>query len=261
MRQEKKIRRRLMPLLLLTMLLSVLFGMNAMAASKTVTMKKSSGAYVYQQNRGYTGTIYHKITVPTSGVLAVSGNKVYSWGRGSMDVTVCNSKKKALTYRESVNASGDRYLTYGIQKGTYYLKTSGNGSYILAAGFQKMADRGAASKSKAYAISQKKIITGVIPIGESSNKADWFKIKIGRNKKLYVDIDSKCSGKIRFQLYGPSARKGCTIATLANSEGTYYIGNARTRKPIGLKAGTYYIKVSRAAKSATGVYSFRCKLK
>ena len=232
MRQEKKIRRRLMPLLLLTMLLSVLFGMNAMAASKTVTMKKSSGAYVYQQNKGYTGTIYHKFTVPTSGVLAVSGNKVYSWGRGSMDVTVCNSKKKALTYRESVNASGDRYLTYGIQKGTYYLKTSGNASYILAAGFQKMADRGAASKSKAYAISQKKIITGVIPIGESSNKADWFKIKIG-----------------------------CTIATLANSEGTYYIGNARTRKPIGLKAGTYYIKVSRAAKSATGVYSFRCKLK
>ena len=172
MRQEKKIRRRLMPLLLLTMLLSVLFGMNAMAASKTVTMKKSSGAYVYQQNKGYTGTIYHKFTVPTSGVLAVSGNKVYSWGRGSMDVTVCNSKKKALTYRESVNASGDRYLTYGIQKGTYYLKTSGNASYILAAGFQKMADRGAASKSKAYAISQKKIITGVIPIGESSNKAD-----------------------------------------------------------------------------------------
>ena len=102
MRQEKKIRRRLMPLLLLTMLLSVLFGMNAMAASKTVTMKKSSGAYVYQQNRGYTGTIYHKFTVPTSGVLAVSGNKVYSWGRGSMDVTVCNSKKKALTYREKM---------------------------------------------------------------------------------------------------------------------------------------------------------------
>lgn len=165
MRQEKKIRRRLMPLFLLTMLLSVLFGMNAMAASKTVTMKKSSGVYVYQQNRGYTGTIYHKFTVPTSGVLAVSGNKVYSWGRGGMDVTVCNSKKKALTYRESVNASGDRYLTYGIQKGTYYLKTSGNASYILAAGFQKMADRGAASKSKAYAISQKRVITGVIPIG------------------------------------------------------------------------------------------------
>ena len=69
-----------------------------------------------------------------------------------------------------------------------------------------MADRGAASKSKAYAISQKKIITGVIPIGESSNKADWFKIKIGRNKKLYVDIDSKCSGKIRFQLYGPAQK-------------------------------------------------------
>ena len=45
MRQEKKIRRRLMPLFLLTMLLSVLFGMNAMAASKTVTMKKSAGVY------------------------------------------------------------------------------------------------------------------------------------------------------------------------------------------------------------------------
>ena len=193
MRQEKKIRRRLMPLFLLTMLLSVLFGMNAMAASKTVTMKKGSGVYVYQQNKGYTGTIYHKFTVPTSGVLAVSGNKVYSWGRGGMDVTVCNSKKKALTYRQSVNAAGDTYLTYGIQKGTYYLKTSGNASYILAAGFQKMADRGAASKSKAYAISQNKKITGVLPMGESQSKSDWFKIRVPKNKKLYFDVTTLCS--------------------------------------------------------------------
>lgn len=250
-----------MPLMLLTMLLSMLLGMNAMAASKTVTMKKSSGAYVYQQTEGYEGTIYHKFTVSTSGVLAVSGNRVYSWGTGNMNVTICNSKKKELTYSNYVDASGDRYLTYGIQKGTYYIKSSGNSSYILAASFKKVSDKGAASKGKAYAISQKKTITGVIPMGEKTNKADWFKIKVAKNKKLYFDIASSCSGSIRFQLYGPSVKSGCTVATMSNGNGTYYIGNLRTRKPIRLKAGTYYIKVSRYTKSATGIYSFKCQMK
>ena len=47
MRKEKSVLRRMMPLLVLTMLLSILFGINACAASKTVTMKRdSSGAYI-----------------------------------------------------------------------------------------------------------------------------------------------------------------------------------------------------------------------
>ena len=216
---------------------------------------------IYQQEAGYTGTIYHKFTVPASGILAVSGNKSYSWGTGSMNVTICNSKKKELTYSNYVNASSDRYLTYGIKKGTYYLKTSGNSNYVLACSFTKVADKGAASKSKAYSVTQKKVITGVIPMGENQSKADWFKIKVGKNKKLYFDIASSCSGKIRFQLYGPSVKSGCTIATISKGEGNYYIGNLVTRKATKLKAGTYYVKVSRSTKSATGIYSFKYRLK
>lgn len=261
MRQEKRNRRRLMPLLILTMLLSILFGMNAMAASKTVNMKKnSSGIYVHKQVNGYKGTIYHKITVPATGILVIGGNKVYSWGTGSMNVALCNSKKKELA-KSYVDSANDRTIYCGINKGTYYLKSSGNASYALAVQALKVADKGGASKSKAYTISQKKKITGVLPIGENQNKADWFKIKVPKNKKLYFDVTTLCSGNIRLQVYGPSIRGVTSITLGSNADGTCFIRNSMTGKPMKLKAGTYYIRVIRAKKGVSGAYSFKCSFK
>lgn len=261
MRREKSIWRRLMPLLALTMLLSILFGMNAMAASKTVTMKKNSkGVYAYQQMDGFTGTVYHKIKVSSTGILVIAGNKAYSWGTGSMNVALCSSKKKELA-KSYVDSAGDRYLYCGIKKGTYYLKSNGNSTYALAASFLKVSDKGGASKGKAYAISQKKKITGVLPIGESQKKSDWFKIKVPKNKKLYFDVTTLCSGNIRLQVYGPSIR-GVTAITLApDTDGTCFIKNSLTGRPLKLKAGTYYIKVTRSTRGASGAYTFKCRFK
>lgn len=262
MKKEKSILRRLMPLLALTMLLSILFGMNAMAASKTVTMKKGSkGVYSYTQTNGYTGTIYHKFTVSSSGVVVIGANNVYSWGTGSMKVVLCNSKKKEISYSSYVDSANDKMLYCGIKKGTYYLKSSGNASYAIAVSAVKIADKGGASKGKAYTISQKKKITGVLPMGESQNKADWFKIKVPKNKKLYMDVTTLCSGSIRLQVYGPSIRGVTSLILGPDTKGTCYIKNDFTGNPMKLKAGTYYIRVTRSTKGASGAYSLKCYFK
>ena len=262
MRKEKSIWRRLMPLLALTMLLSILFGMNAMAASKTVTMKKgSNGVYSYTQTNGYTGTIYHKFTVSSSGVVVIGANNVYSWGTGSMKVVLCNNKKKEISYSSYVDSANDRTLYCGIKKGTYYLKSSGNSSYAIAVSALKIADKGGASKGKAYTISQKKKVTGVLPMGESQNKADWFKIKVPKNKKLYMDVTTLCSGNIRLQVYGPSIRGAASLTLRPDTDDIYFIKNSLTGKPVKLKAGTYYIRITRATRGASGAYAFKCRFK
>ena len=141
------------------------------------------------------------------------------------------------------------------------MKSNGNSTYALAASFLKVSDKGGASKGKAYAISQKKKITGVLPIGESQKKSDWFKIKVPKNKKLYFDVTTLCSGNIRLQVYGPSIR-GVTAITLApDTDGTCFIKNSLTGKPLKLKAGTYYIKVTRSTRGASGAYTFKCRFK
>lgn len=257
--KTKRSNKRWLPVLVMAMLLSMLFSMSAMAANKTVTMKKNgNGVYEYLQEKGYTGTVYHKITVPASGLISITGNGISTSGATeNLNVVLCDSKKREISYSNYVNFENDRMISFGVKKGTYYLKAKTNGIYYLVAGITKMSDKGAATKAKAYGISQKKTVTGVLPVGEKPSKADWFKIKVANNKLLNINISAYCSGKVRFQIYGQSVKKGCTLATVSQKDGSYYV--SKNGKPIRLKAGVYYIKVSRATRTASGVYEFKCQ--
>ena len=103
--------------------------------------------------------------------------------------------------------------------------------------------------------------TGLMPVGEKSSKADWFKLKVKKKGKLCINIKNGSTGRIHFQIYGPSVKKGYTLTAMeSEDEGIYYVRNAKTKKVLKVKPGTYYIKVSRKDKNATGGYAFSWKI-
>ena len=109
----------------------------------------------------------------------------------------------------------------------------------------------------------KKQIMGVMPAGEKASAADWYKIKMPKNKKLELSISQEGSGAFQFYLYGPSYKKGIRIDTLENASGKYTSIDARTRKASKIKGGTYYIKVCRPSydRKANGIYTIKWRAK
>lgn len=267
MKRREILSKKQLVLVMLAVLLSFVFGTTAMAASKTVNMKKDTNGTLYYMGSAE-GTVYHKITVKKDGVLLVSGfSKTGSGSTRGVNIWLCNSKKKSLeiksagTYVGSQTAESFSY--YGVKKGTYYIKVKNQPYYCVAARVQTVADKGASSKGKATTIKQNKTMKGLMPAGESATKADWYKFKVTSKKVLNLKLQALGTGSFRFYLYGPSYKNGILIDTLLNTGGEYVSVNSRRAK-IKVKPGTYYIKVVRGtgkSKKASGFYSVRWNLK
>ena len=260
---------RFIKLLLAATLFVLMLGVTASAADVKVNMTKSNGIYTYSGvNVNINDNIYHKITVPKDGLLTVTGNEIWSssyYGTSyySMYVELYNSKMKPLVAnKESVSYKNEDYVFYGVKKGTYYIKVSGEKNYLLVAAFEKMPNKGGSSKAKAKTIKAKKYQKGIMPAGEKAKAADWYKFKVSKKKVLNLYIEAANNGYFEFYLYGPSYKKGIRIDSLMNKSGSYYSINGRTNKKMKVATGTYYIKVIRSSssKKASGAYQIKWKL-
>lgn len=268
MERKEKIRSRVLMTLAAAAMMILLMGVPSMAAGvlDVEMTANGQGAYVYTgMMPDYNTTVYHKITVNKSGALAVAGASFSDYGnQWGLSVVLCNSKKQPIEYSSSY-VNSDDVATYGVRPGTYYIQVKNQKNYVVSAAVQSIADKGGASKKKATNIKHKKTITGVMPAGEKAKKADWFKLKMTKNKKLQLNISVEANGYIEFYLYGPSYKKGVRIDSIKSGSGKYYSINALTRKKSKIKAGTYYIKAVRSNyssnKKASGVYTIKWAMK
>lgn len=252
--------------------LTVMLGMTASAAGNVFVdfQRAENGAYVYAGKfDDYNTTVYHKIYVPSSSAMVLSGYTIYqaSGSTSPMKVELYNANLNRIEsqYGQWVDANENRYAVYGVKKGTYYIKTSGSKTYVLAAALQKTTNKGGTSKSRAYTIKQNRTIQGVMPAGEKSSASDWYKFKVTRSRVLQLKLDTANSGYFEFYLYGPSYKNGIKIDSLKNEKGTYYSINSRTKRKMSIKTGTYYIRVKRQSnvysKNCSGIYSIKWRLK
>ncbi len=263
-------RRRFLGLFVLTMLTALLCGMSVSAATKTVSMQKNDGVFIYEGQWSGTPTVYHKFKVKKSSFALVTGVKDGGYG---VNVTLCNSKKKKLEskpqyVRYTGSESNSTYARYALTKGTYYIKTSGIGRYVIlvAAAAKtndvKITDQGGATRIRAKALSAGKRAYGIIGMGEKPGKSDWYRFTVTRSKVLNLGISAEGDGKVSFTLYGPSYSAGIKIGDLKDDEAAKKTVQTRYGAVVGdlkVKPGTYYIKVNRAAgymkKSYSAVYS------
>lgn len=294
---EKNILKRVASLALaVVMMLSVLVVVDPQevsAADKSV--KKTSGSETVQitledltnMYNAQDSATYIKFKPAKTGYVTVkmSKNNTSQYSRAYGWVTLCNSKKSALSKEEvfDTGRSDSKYytFTYGVKKNTTYyfrieLFAQDSYGYALAYPtnvkftFVKQDKSNKNSKSKAKTIKAGQKVTGVMIAGE--NKADWYKIKLTKNKIVKLNYSAKSNGnnantdgiKISFlNSKGKLWKSGSydNVSRLFPKNGfefySYYSNNPS--KHLGIKKGTYYVKVERANKTSSGFYTLSWK--
>lgn len=262
---------KLYKILLVSMLMTLLLGMQSFAAgTRTVTMRTAGGAYISSGKdakvKDYKTTVYHKIQVKKSGYLAVTGlSRNDSGVKRNMKVVLCNSKKQVvevISSGTSVDAERPRIAQYGVAKGTYYLKVYGQKNYSLVAKLAGITDKSGSSKSKARYVAQNTVTKGLLTAGESASKADWYRFRVSKSKVLKFRLQAYGNGKMSFYVYGPSYPNGYLMKSFINDD--VALRSARGGRALKVRAGTYYIKVVRrsgnAYKKTSGMYSLKWQL-
>lgn len=208
----------------------------------------------------YAGTTklesYVKIKPTVNGYISIYpyGGQYYG---SSFTVTLCNSSKKALTDDEYISA-GSKYFgktAFSVKKNTtYYLRVKGVYDRAAVKYVQTgVNEKSGSSKKKAVTVKQNKTIKGTIAVNDS--KADWYKIKVPKTKKVKIYVSGNASGSLRMQVYKSNGKK-------YGYENTFLSDNnqSRTLESNGkMTKGTYYIKIYRANSKSSGNYSLKWK--
>ena len=211
-------------------------------------------------------TQYKKITIKEPGLLSVGAIGILDLSKFSANdpstysgakIALCNSKKKELS-SVYTSASTNYAKTYGVKKGTYYIKVTGYDIYYcLNAAFSK-GSLGTNKKSKAPALT-KKYKNFVIPTGASNSSATkWVKIKVSKAKKLHLDCKFSGEGSVKLELY-KGKKSSSSGYVYAGSSNSFYMMNSLTRKEIKWSKGTYYLKITKNATNTQGMFSIKIK--
>ena len=203
-------------------------------------------------------TLYHKINVKKNGFVAVCGNEYRESGTAlqasGLSYKLCDAKKKPLHngYLSSLNNYTEKYA---LKKGTYYVAVASSQRYQLKAESRAWKDQSGKNKKKAKAIKRGKSADGTVLLTEGTKKADWYKVKLKKSSKLKIKIATACTGTasvMKVQII-PANRH----YTLINSSSLVADKGKKLASRNKLKAGTYYIKVTKLTKSASGVYRIK----
>ena len=171
-------------------------------------------------------------------------------------VTLLNGSKKALSEREWVSKlTNSSKFTFAVKKGQkyYFLVTSNgvSGGQLQTISIKETAikEKSGAKKKKAVTIKSGKNINGLVAAGES--RADWYKFKVKKDKKLKINVSGNVSGKLNILVYRNSQK----VHTYS-----FYGGSAEIKTLFGKsKRGTYYIKIARSNPTSSGSYTLRWK--
>lgn len=236
-----------------------IFGSNIIsAADKTLTNNKEKIAATFNS----TTPVYYKVKVTASGKLTlnITGTSYAS------KVTLCNSKKKAVSNEVTVDASvaGKQKAVFGVTKGTYYFKVKKPaGAMLVKSTFSKVSDKSGSSKSKAKSLKMGgSAINGLVTASEKSGKADWYKFTNSKRKKttIYWNGDV-ASGKLQMTIYTSNGKKfsgtSINMSGIGDQHGvTIYSGSYGVRT---LPKGTYYIKITKSGAKTSGSYNIKVK--
>ena len=171
------------------------------------------------------------------------------------NVTLYNSKKKAISNSNYTSSSNEYMTYYGVKKGTYYIKISGKGLYNITAHVAKKAAIPATTKAKA-----KKVTSStkyyVMPASTKKSSA-WFKFTISKPKKVTLTTSYIGDYSLDVKIYKGS--KSVDSFKLYNNDkkGRYY-SNFLTGKEVTWPKGVYYVKVTKT-KTDSGIVGVNIK--
>lgn len=218
----------------------VVGGTHINGADRTLTNNNWSAVGVEKAQ-----TRYFKVRATSAGYITVQANNL------SGNVTLMNSsKKKALSNAVSARDYSPTKVTFGVKKGTYYIKAKNNdtndGIYQIKYTNKRIKEKSGKKKSRAVLLKKKRTKKGTIVAGEK--RTDWYKFRVTKRKTVRITMKGATNNKLKVAVYKGGRNIG---------KGTLYDFSKGVRlKSLGkLSKGTYYIKVYRGSKNSSGWYS------
>lgn len=227
--------------------------------SENRTLKLDTWMCAYSDFRHYT---YFTYQAKESGYLTLNEKALINTGF-SAAVTLCNSKNKPIVNTMS-NHSIDDKIVYALKKGTTY-KIRVNAIdpnlvhfYRLKASFTKCTEKSGSKKNNAATVSFGKTANGMVLAEDSTTKADWYKITNPKTQKIKLTYSgSITSGTMQLDVYRSDGKKYASYAIISSvGESNEYFFVDKDGN-YSLKKGTYYFKVTKSRKEASGVYSIK----
>lgn len=203
-------------------------------------------------------TNYFKFKVKKAGYITVP--LIDDQSASYCKVTLCNSKKKALTNEMSLGGAYTKTLTYGVKKGTYLIKvkypySSKNAYTFKVTSNSSIKEKSGKSKAKAVTLKKGKKGTKKGTLEAGSGQVDWYKFKKTNTKStVTVTVKGKTNDKIKVSVYRPGKSKAAASGTFS-----YMYEGYKFTIPKSYPKGTYYIKIERGSKKSSGWYSVTWK--
>ena len=186
--------------------------------------------------------LYYKLNIESDGVLTVTFNK-------GITITLCDSEKGAITYSQAKGA-GD-VASYGLKKGTYYLKVTDVKDILeLKTEFKEQS---LLSGGSYKGVSTNKEYELTVPIDGNVNDMYSLTFKLEEDTELGIKISNR-------NIIG---RLNITVVYAGDKKeyfNDYYIGNGKSEAIVGRAgnkkwpAGTYYINVSKYNGLSSGTF-------
>lgn len=210
---------------------------------------------------GTSKPVYYKMKVTKPTKIAISFSTDYkTYG------TLCNSKKTALTVQSTIEENDK--LVYVVGKGTYYLKVKSKKGFIaLSSTFTTVSNAASASKSKAGTLKLNGSTRNALVLPEDSTSRNYYlKFYNPKNQKVYLNVTTSfSSGSVKIEFvdskgtsYG--SKKIASGITIRNVYNPYVYGAYSASSRI-LPKGTYYIKLTKTQKKASGIVQINVKNK
>ena len=216
------------------------------------------------------GKIYHTFTVNQPGILVVTGVAKYTTDSNesewrSISVALYSKKGNLIDRYSSNYISSDKkeFVCYGLKKGTYKVCLQGDKDYmyILGLNFTATKDQGGAKKKRATALKKRQEFCDIIGAGTKAKACGWFKFTTGGKKKVKLQITTAGQGSFRVDVIGKNTKILEFVG--ANESGTLTLYTKRYTsggvKKIPLKAGTYYVKISKSWDKTNGAFALKWK--
>lgn len=213
---------------------------------------KSGKTTLIWQNE-YGKWIYSKFTATKTGYIKVSTK---SNTDKMVYVKILDKNKKDISDQKFLNKKNP-YTYIGVQKGkTYYIATKSSDDYYnLKYKLTGVNEKSGSKKAKAVTLEKGKTIKGIQIANGKKSGNDWYKIKIKKTQSIKFIVNGKASSDsdLRIQII-PANKK-----IIFHNDIIVVENNKKTVSTDKLYPGTYYIKVYKTNKKASGWYSIKWK--
>ena len=139
---------------------------------------------------------------------------------------------------EEINVyKGQSYKTkLKLKKGTYYIRVRGYSKYSLDATFTPLSDVGSSKSSAKYVSKTGKNTVAIMPVGEPSNRCDWYKFYVPY-RQTAVEGEKQQDRCLRGGGARPK-RRACPRSSALRGQGKAHGGLYRIhRRPLGACRG------------------------